>query len=337
MKDEIKHIRVILSPYFLQHIPNFRYFINKLALIFRIIEMRVYFIIVLLITINGLINGQTVKSFKTSDGETLYFTSLGTGPKVVLIPGGPGAGVSSLQMWADSLSQDFECILFDQRGTGLSSQAKLDSTTINIQRATKDLDDLRKFLGEEKLILCGISWGGQLSLAYASYFPDNTRKIVPVCTWGPDTSYNKVIKETILMRRYQNERDSLDHWENQPDNDFSKAKRSLFIRIPYFYDHDKGYKLLPKMIASREYYEEMSSLMFMDIRKNYNLTSYLRNYKNQCIVIRGRQDIVPAEAMYQLKEVVPQTKIYTIERCGHFPHYEQPHEFFRLLRKALQE
>jgi proline iminopeptidase len=308
-----------------------------LALIFRIIEMRVYFIIVLLITINSLINGQTVKSFKTSDGETLYFTSLGTGPKVVLIPGGPGAGVSSLQMWADSLSQDFECILFDQRGTGLSSRAKLDSTTINIRRATKDLDDLRKFLREEKLTLCGISWGGQLSLAYASFFPEYTRKIVPVSTLGPDTSLGSVYHETILMRRYKNERDSLEYWINQPDNDVSKMKRSFFTMIPYFFDHDMGYKLLPKMIASRKFHKEMSELMFKDIRKNYNLNSRLRNYKNQCIVIRGRHDVVPAEAMYQLMEVMPQTKIYIIERCGHFPHLEQPHEFFPLLRKALGE
>jgi proline iminopeptidase len=299
--------------------------------------MRALLIIISLFAFNGLMYGQIVKSFQTSDGESLYFTTIGNGPKVVLIPGGPGAGVSSLQMWADSLYKDFECILFDQRGTGLSSQAILDSNTINLQRATQDLDDLRKFLGEEMLTLCGISWGGQLSLAYASNFPNNTRKIIPVNTWGPDKSFDKVIEETLVMRRYPDEKDSLEHWINQPDSDLSKAKQSMFYMMPYFFDHEKGNKNLPKMFASRKFYGEMSSLMSKDIETSYKLNSKLRNYKNQCIIIRGRQDIVPAEAICQLKDIMPQTKIFIIERCGHFPHYEQPNEFFHLLRKSLRE
>ena len=294
------------------------------------------FIFILLFAFNGLISAQTVNSFKTSDGETLYFTAIGNGPKVVLIPGGPGAGVSSLNMWADSLSNEFTCILFDQRGTGHSHLAKLDSSTINLKRATEDLDDLRKFLGEDMLTLCGISWGGQLSLAYASNFPDKTKKIVPVNTWGPDKSFDPIIEETLEMRRYPNEKDSLAFWLNKPTNELSNAKRSLFYTLPYFFDHEKGFRLLPKMYASRKFYPEMSKLMFKDIETSYKLSSKLKDYKNQIIIIRGRQDIVPVEAIFQLKELMPQTRVMFIERCGHFPHLEQPQEFFKLLREALR-
>ena len=293
------------------------------------------FIFILLFNINGLLCAQTVSSFKTSDGETLYFTAIGHGPKVVLIPGGPGAGVSSLKMWADSLSNEFTCILFDQRGTGYSHLAKLDSSTVNLKRATEDLDDLRKFLGEDMLTLCGISWGGQLSLAYASNFPDNTKKIIPVNTWGPDKSFDPIIEETLEMRRYPNEKDSLEFWLKQLTNELSNSKRSLFYTLPYFFDHEKGSRLLPQMYASRKFYPEMSSLMFKDIETSYKLSSKLKDYKNQIIIIRGRQDIVPVEAIFQLKELMPQARVIFIERCGHFPHLEQPREFFKILRDAL--
>ena len=293
-------------------------------------------IFILLLALNGLLSAQTVSSFKTSDGETLYYTAFGNGPKVVLIPGGPGAGVSSLKMWADSLSNEFTCILFDQRGTGYSHVAKIDSTTINLKRATEDLDDLRKFLGEDKLTLCGISWGGQLSLAYASNFPGNTKKIVPVNTWGPDKSFDPIIEEILEMRRYPEEKDSLEFWLNQPASDLSKAKRSIFYTMPYFFDHAKGSRLLPKMHASRKFYPEMSSLMFKDIETSYKLSSKLKDYNNQIIIIRGRQDIVPVEAIFQLKELMPQTRVVFIEKCGHFPHLEQPNEFFKILREALR-
>jgi pimeloyl-ACP methyl ester carboxylesterase len=53
------------------------------------------------------------------------------------------------------------------------------------------------------------------------------------------------------------------------------------------------------------------------------------------MTIRPRQDIVPAEAIYQIKEILPQTKIFTIEKCGHFLHLEQPQMFYKILREVL--
>jgi len=172
---------------------------------------KMLFFITFLLTVIQ-ITGQQVKSFKTTDGEPLYYTSLGKGPKVVLLYGGPGFGVGPMRPWADSLSNQFECILFDQRGTGLSSNVKLDSTTINLKRATQDIEDLRMYLGEKQLTLCGISWGGMLAQAYASFFPENTRNIVLVSTLGPDLSLMSAFNDNMNMRRFPNESDSLTYW-----------------------------------------------------------------------------------------------------------------------------
>ncbi|MCX6224645.1 MAG: alpha/beta hydrolase [Bacteroidia bacterium] len=216
---------------------------------------------------------QTTKSFRTSDGETLYYTTKGKGPKVIFLYGGPGIGAGPMRPWADSLSNNFECIIFDQRGTGLSGNVKLDSTTINLKRATSDLDDLRKHLGENQLTLCGISWGGGLAQAYASSYPEKTKKIILVCSMGPDLSLMLAFRDNMRMRRFPNESDSLSFWNNQPDSDYTQMKRKFFSYLADFYDHDIGYKMLPKF--------------------------------------------------------------RTIERCGHFPDYEKPIEFFKILREIL--
>ena len=195
------------------------------------------------------IAAQEIKSFKTSDGETLYFRRVGKGSKVIFLSGGPGFGADGLKVWTDSLSSDFECISFHQRGTGLSSNVKLDSSTINLKRALQDLDDLRKNLGQEKLTLCGHSWGGMLAQAYASTFPDNTEKIVLITTGGPDMSFWQVFfNDNIPMRRYPPERDSLEYWNKQPDSEISLFKRALFFVLPYFYDHEIGLKEMPQLI-----------------------------------------------------------------------------------------
>ncbi|NTW90881.1 MAG: alpha/beta fold hydrolase [Erysipelotrichaceae bacterium] len=85
---------------------------------------------------------------------------------------------SKKNTWVDTLSTDFECILFEQRGIGLSGNVKLDSTTINLKRAVLDIEDLRKHLGRNQISLCGISWGGGLAQAYSSYYPDNVKNMV---------------------------------------------------------------------------------------------------------------------------------------------------------------
>lgn len=281
--------------------------------------------------------GQQVNSFTTNDGETLYFTSIGNGPRVIILTGGPGYGVSGLKYWTDSLSGDYECILFDQRGTGLSSNVKMDSTTINLERAVQDLDDFRKHIGENQLTICGISWGGMLAQAYASIFPNNTKKIILVNTGGPDMNLFPIIFNDILpMRRYPAEKDSLKYWNEQPDNEISMIKRSIYWILPYFYNHDIGNKVMPQLLSSMSFNQEMSDLMWKDLYKNYNLNSILGNYKNPCIIVRGRQDIIPFEVSCQIKELLPQTEIHTIERCGHMPGLEQPEEFYRILRKALK-
>jgi proline iminopeptidase len=282
------------------------------------------------------ITAQEVKSFDTSDGETLYYRTIGKGTKVIFLAGGPGFGADGMKIWADSIADDVECILFHQRGTGLSANVKLDSSTINLKRATKDLDELRKNLGQEKLTICGHSWGGMLAQSYASEYPENTEKIVLMNPGGPDMSFWPVFfNDNLTMRRYPAERDSLEYWTNQPDSEVSVFKRALFFTLPYFFDHETGLTKMPQMIKSSPFNERMNNLMLKDLNVSYNLNSKLGSYKNHCVVIRSRQDVIPAEVICQIRNLLPQAEIIVIERSGHFPHLEQPEEFYHILREVL--
>jgi proline iminopeptidase len=294
----------------------------------------ILFSIVCLLFLN-LTKGQQINHFKTTDGETLYYTSLGKGQKVILLYGGPGFGVGPMRSWADSLSNKFECILFEQRGTGLSVNAKLDSTTINLKKATRDIEDLRVQLGEKQLTLCGISWGGMLAQAYASYFPESTKNIVLVSTLGPDLSLLSAFSDNMDMRRFPEERDSLTFWNKQPDSELSKMKRDYFNFISEFYNHEVGYIMLHRFFATTKFHDTMSNLMWNDLILKYDLKPFLIKYKGKCSIIRPRQDPVPAESIYQIKDLLPQANIYFIEKSGHFPDYEKPQELFNLLRRVL--
>lgn len=289
----------------------------------------------LLLIFDG-INGQDILSFKTSDGESLFYTKTGDGPVIIFLSGGPGSGASSMKEWADTLSNKYECILFDQRGTGLSTNVKLDTTTINLQRAVLDIEDLRKHLGTKQISFCGVSWGGGLAQAYTSVYPRNVKKLVLLCPMGPDTTYFTPFSDNIKMRTYPDERDSLTFWANQPTNEISTFKRFQFFLLAYFYDHKTGYDVLNTYLKM-PYNQEMNDLMMKDIIKHYDLKAGLAKYHGDCVVIKPRQDVIPEEVAFQIREIIPQTKIIFIERSGHIIGAENPKAFYLALNKAFSD
>ena len=54
-------------------------------------------------------------------------------------------------------------------------------------------------------------------------------------------------------------------------------------------------------------------------------------------IIQGRQDPVNGGTQERLNERLKNSKIYYIERAGHFPWLEQPEAFFNALRKSLKD
>jgi proline iminopeptidase len=65
----------------------------------------------------------------------------------------------------------------------------------------------------------------------------------------------------------------------------------------------------------------------------------LRNYRGKADIIQGRQDPVDVSTIYEIKEILPQSQIYIIEKSGHFPWLEEKEQalkFFEVLEKCLQ-
>ena len=278
----------------------------------------------------------SAESFRTSDGEILNYASHGEGEKIVFLSGGPGFNAHSLKHWADSLANNYTCILFDQRGTGFSSNVKMDCTTINLKTAIQDVDDLRKHLGEETITICGFSWGGMLAQAYAGTYSEHLKKMILVSTLGPDLSLSNIFfQDNLPMRQYPAEKDSLQFWNQQSTNPLSAFKQLYFSTLPYFYDHEIGAQKLPGFLATISFNSTMANLMWQDLTINYDLKPKLTSYHKACYIIRARQDPIPAEAVFQVKESLPQTEILYIERCGHFPGLEQPNTFFSILKEIL--
>ncbi|TKG88372.1 alpha/beta hydrolase [Puteibacter caeruleilacunae] len=279
--------------------------------------------------------GQEPESFQTSDNETLYFTRAGDGP-AILILGGAGWESKIMTYWVDSLSADYECILLDYRGAGNSGNAKVDSSTINMGRAAQDIEDLRKHLGLEKLTIAGISYGGGLAQNYASIYPKHIKNMVLVSTIGSDYSYDKPFTDNVKGRFYPREKDSIQYWKSYPDKKIAQRRIAMQWLKPYFYDHDLAEKVVPEFFKFK-WNGKVSYLMYKDLRTNYDVKEKLKNYKGKCTIVRPRQDPIPCQTSYLIKELIPQAEIVFIEKCGHFPAMERPDVFFKIMKEVLRD
>lgn len=108
----------------------------------------------------------------------LYLEESGNpdGLPVLVVHGGPGGGCEDFyRRFFDA--ERFRIILMDQRGAGRSTPlAELDgNTTADL---VADMEKVRQFLGIDRWMLFGGSWGSTLSLVYAETYPEKVLGLV---------------------------------------------------------------------------------------------------------------------------------------------------------------
>lgn len=98
------------------------------------------------------------------------------GIPVLVVHGGPGGGCEDYhRRFFDA--ERHRVILMDQRGAGRSSPlAEFSGNTT--QKLVDDMETVRAFLGVDRWILFGGSWGSTLSLVYAQSHPDRVLGLV---------------------------------------------------------------------------------------------------------------------------------------------------------------
>src|SRR5215471_21716538 len=115
-----------------------------------------------------------MESFVTTDGVAIAFERRGEGPRLYVSHGGPANDHRYIADDLDTLTERFEFVFWDYRGSGASDNA--DSTSYTLDRFARDLDELRRHLEDDSIIVLGHSMGGFVALAFALDFPRRCKK-----------------------------------------------------------------------------------------------------------------------------------------------------------------
>jgi proline iminopeptidase len=110
---------------------------------------------------------------RLDDIHTMYWEISGNpaGVPVLFLHGGPGGG-SSPEHRRFFDPEFFRAVLFDQRGAGASTPLG-EAAANTTQQLIADIEHLREYLGIERWLVFGGSWGSTLGLAYGQAHPDH--------------------------------------------------------------------------------------------------------------------------------------------------------------------
>lgn len=113
-----------------------------------------------------------------SDGVRLAAHRSGAGPALYAVHGGPATDSSAFGRYLDPIAAYRQLHLLDQRGCGESADAPVE--TYRLDRLALDVEEMRAFLGHERVDVVGHSFGCSVALSFALRWPGSVRAVVLV-------------------------------------------------------------------------------------------------------------------------------------------------------------
>ena len=273
------------------------------------------------------------------DGVDLFYHIVGpaAGDYVLVLSGGPGEDIHSMQGIADELGKKYRCVMWEQRGTGRSKLPTYDSSTINLNAYIEDIEALRKQLHAQKFIVVGNSWGMILGLAYAGTHPDAVHAVVTIGS-GPITfEYLGVFSDNQFARLGAAELEVRDFWKD-PARESADSDRAAFERlraatVAYFYNRKKAL-LMAAELDPKDYNFHVPPA-FLSAEGKYDFRPKLKTITAPVLLLQGRQDLAGEANIIEVQSLIKNSTLAFVDKCGHMPWLEQPEQTWKIVGDFL--
>ena len=244
---------------------------------------------------------------------TINITRSGSGQALLLLHGAGGS--ANMKEVREKLAEDYEVILPDHPGFGLSQQSK----KIN---SVSDLSfyylDFIKELNLKDFHLVGHSMGGWIAAEVAVRSTANIISLTLISSAG--IHVKGVAKGDIFL------------WSPE------ELVRNLYVNQDIVNDmlsYEPSGDELETMVRNR-----VAAARYAWHPRFYNpdLAKWLHRIDIPTLILWGDQDkIFPVEYARAFKELIPHAQVEILNRCGHVPHMDRPDGFYPRLKSFLSE
>jgi proline iminopeptidase len=272
-------------------------------------------------------------------GTALYVRSIGKGPTVIVLHGGPDFDHSYLLPALDRLSDAFHLIYYDQRGRGKSAD-HVQPHDVSLASDVDDLDVLRQHFGLKSAIVLGHSWGAVLAMEYACRHPDRVSHLI-LMNPAPAASHDAAVFRQAYLRKLGAE----------------AARQSAVVASAAYQAGDptatmERYRIhfKPALARPEDYETLMTQMSAMFIQHgsdgilkaravedrlmrdtwempDYDVVRRLSHLRIPALVITGDRDVIPTEVAERIARGMANATFIAIADCGHFTYLERGDAF----------
>ncbi len=260
----------------------------------------------------------------TVNGVALRYHVAGTGPVCLVQPGGPGLGWESIRM--PEVEKHLTMVYVEPIGTGDSGRLK-DDAGYTRQRYASDLYELRAALGLGETYVLGHSYGGFVALEYTLAHAANVRGLVlydtsPVTNVEFASDASDRAKMFAMEPWYRAAVAELAHIAKTDEDATASWRRGIGLYVANYSGHKEQV----------DHFAEATRMFVGPTRGKdaapYDVRPRLSEIKAPTLVLVGQRDFVCSPKYATLLSAgIVGSQLVTLERSGHFGHFEEPNEF----------
>lgn len=272
---------------------------------------------------------------------------------VVFLHGGPGiADLAGDSAYFGRLAADgFEVYVYDELGAGGSTRLS-DPTGYSLNRDVADLEQIRRRIGADRMILIGHSYGGSLAAHYLAVHPGRVARLVllsPGALDPTDTSANTLTNRLDIGQRLRvyraitpprallgyallqvNPRVAHDYF---PDAE-ADARNDLVVTRSEPALHCPGARWAHRPARATGFYrlqypQSATSPPKDDIRPG------LASLRVPTMIVKGSCDYLSWHSAQDYQRALPETTLIYLPGAGHNVYQDQPTAVLELLRAFL--
>ena len=263
-------------------------------------------------------------------GKSVHYWVEGQGPAVILVHG----LAASAEFWrynVGPLAQRHRVHALDLIGFGLSDK---DIGEFSLPYAASVMAEFMDALGIERATLVGNSMGGIICAQVAVQFPSRLDKLILVGSAGFGRELDPFLRlwcvplvGSLVFSFYQRTFPLLKRWvfyDSSSIDEVWLAGAGAMLRTPGV--KESSLEIARVGVDLRGQRQDL----FGDLHRQ------LAHVTAPTLIIWGSQDpVVPMSHAYRAQQLIPNSQVRIMERCGHTPQVERPREFNRLVLDFL--
>jgi 2-hydroxy-6-oxonona-2,4-dienedioate hydrolase len=194
---------------------------------------------------------------------------------------------------------------------------KMSVLKTNVKNFAKYVKDFIDHKGYDEVILLGNSLGGHIGLLCTKLYPEKIKALVITGSSG--------LYESAMGESYP-KRGDRDYIQKKAENVFYDPKVATKEIVDDVYETVNDRNKLIRTLAIAK-----SAI-------RHNMAKDLPNMETPTCIIWGKNDnVTPPQVADEFHELLPDSSLFWIDKCGHAAMMEHPHTFNKLLYAWLEE